>query len=119
MSTQEITTGTVLETHGITDMCPTKTPAEVRPVQIAEDPVLSTEDVTLFRSSRGSLPSLGQCTTMGQLYSEDAGDGDDLTADVDADLAGDMEKEYSTTGVVACLAGAPVDRDNLCFERLC
>ena len=42
MSTQEIPTGTVLETHGITDKCPTKTPAEVRPVQIAEDPVLST-----------------------------------------------------------------------------
>ena len=39
MSSQEITTGTVLETHVITGMCPTKTPAEVRPVQIAEEPV--------------------------------------------------------------------------------
>ena len=46
---------------------------------------------------------------MGPTSSEEAGDGDDLTADVDADLAGDMEKEYSTTGVVACLAEAPVD----------
>ena len=46
---------------------------------------------------------------MGLIYSADAGDGDDFTADVDADLAGDMEKEYSTMGVVACLAGAPVD----------
>ena len=90
-------------------MCPTKTPAEVRPVQNAEDPVLSTEDIMLFRSSRGSLPPLSRCTTMGLIYSEGAGDGDDSTADVDADLAGDMEKEYSTTGVVACLAGAPVD----------
>ena len=39
--TQQITTGTVLETYGITDTCPTKTPAEVRPVRVAEDPVLS------------------------------------------------------------------------------
>ena len=76
MSTQEITTGTVLETHGITDMCPTKTPAEVRPVQIAEDPALSTEGMTLFRSTRGSLP-LGRSTKMGLIHSEDAGDGDD------------------------------------------
>ena len=76
MSTQELTTGTVLETHGITDMCPTKTPAEVRPVQIAEDPALSTEGMTLFRSTRGSLP-LGRSTKMGLIHSEDAGDGDD------------------------------------------
>ena len=80
----------------------------MRPVHIAEDP-LSTDDITLIRSSRGSLPSLGRCMTMGPTSSEEAGDGDDLTADVDADLAGDMEKEYSTTGVVACLAGAPLD----------
>ena len=46
---------------------------------------------------------------MGLICSEDAGDGDDLTAGVDADLAGDMEKECSTTGVFGCLAGAPVD----------
>ena len=43
------------------------------------------------------------------IYSQDARDGNDLTADVDGDLAGDMKKEYSTTGVVACLAGAPAD----------
>ena len=109
MSTQEITTGMVLETHGITDMCPTKTSSEVRPVQIAKDPDLSTKDITLFRSSRGSLPSLSRCTTIGLIYSEDAGHGDDSTADVDTDLAGDVEKEYSTTRVVACLAGASVD----------
>ena len=60
MSTQEIATGTVLQTHGIAAMCPTKTPAEVRPVQVAEDPVLSTEGIALFRSSRGSLPSLSR-----------------------------------------------------------
>lgn len=29
---------------------------------------------------------------MGPIYSEVAGDGDDLTADVDADLAGDQER---------------------------
>ena len=46
---------------------------------------------------------------MDQIYSEDAGDGDDLTADVDADLAGDTENKYSTAEVAACLAGAPVD----------
>ena len=50
-----------------------------------------------------------QVPTMGLICSEDAGDGDDLTAGVDADLAGDMEKECSTTGVFGCLAGAPVD----------
>ena len=109
MSTQEITARTVLETHGITDMCPTKTPAEVRPVQIAEDPVLSAEDITLFRFYRGSLPALDRCTTMGLFYSEDAGDGDDLTADVDADLAGDMEKEYSYDGS-RCVLGRSARR---------
>ena len=86
-----------------------KTPAEVRPVQITQDPVLSTEAITLSRASRGSLPSLGRCTGMRLIYSQDARDGNDLTADVDGDLAGDMKKEYSTTGVVACLAGAPAD----------
>ena len=55
MSTQEIPTGTVLETHGITDKCPTKTPAEVRPVRVAEDPVLSStgHKVMYCRSARG------------------------------------------------------------------
>ena len=46
---------------------------------------------------------------MGLIYSNDEGNGDDLIADVDTNPAGDTEKEYSTTGVVACLAEAPVD----------
>ena len=104
-----MTTGTVLETYGIVDICPTKTPAEVRPARIAEDPVLSTEDIALFTSATGSLSSLNRSTKMELTCSEDAGEGDDLTADVGADLAGDTEKEYSTTGVAARLAGAPVD----------
>lgn len=56
---------------------------------------------------------------MGLYYSEGAGYGDDKSADVDVHLAGDMEKEYATTGVVVCLAGAPVELDNLWFSRLC
>ena len=39
-------------------------------------------------------------TTFGLTYSEDAENGDELTAYVDADHAGDMDKEYSTTGCV-------------------
>ena len=70
----------MLETHGITDIYiyPTKTPAEVRPVHIAEDPLLTTDEVMLCRSTRGSLPSINRCTTMGLISSENAGDGDDL-----------------------------------------
>ena len=48
-------------------------------------------------------------TSTGLPHSEDARNGDELTAHVDADHAGDMDKEYSTTGVVVCLAGAPID----------
>lgn len=44
----------------------------------------------------------GRCTTMEKKnYSEDAGDGDYWTADVDADLAGDMD---TTTGLVAFIS---------------
>ena len=48
MLTQEMTAGTVLETDGVADICPTKTPAEVRPARIAEDPVLSAEDTSRY-----------------------------------------------------------------------
>ena len=81
-----------------------KTPAEERPTWIAEDPVLSTEDIALFTSATGSLCSLDRYTAVEPIHSEDAGDRDDLTADVDADVADDMEKEYATTGVAARLA---------------
>ena len=74
-------------------MCPTKTPAEVRPVRIVEGPVLPTEGIALFTSATGSLSSLNRCTTMEPIYSEDAGQGDDMTADVDANLAGDTAQE--------------------------
>ena len=73
MLTQEMTTGTVLETYVITDICSTKTPAEVRPARIVEDPVLSTEDIALFTSVAESLCSLNRYTTINLNYSEDAG----------------------------------------------
>ena len=91
--TQEMTTGTVLETYGVTGICPTKPPAEVRPARIAEDPVLSTEDAALLTSARGYIPSPNRYTTTEPIDSEDAGEGDYLTAHVGADLGGDMEKE--------------------------
>ena len=47
-------------------------------------------------------------TSIGSTYSEDAENGDELTAYVDADHAGVMDIGYSTTGVVVCLAGAPI-----------
>lgn len=43
----------------------------------------------------------------GAIYSEDAEDRDDLAADIDVDLAGDVRKEYCSMGVAECLAGAP------------
>ena len=43
------------------------------------------------------------------IHSKNAGDGDDLTADVDIDFAGGVEKECSTRKVAACLTVAPVD----------
>ena len=48
-------------------------------------------------------------TSIGLTYSEDAENGDELTEYVDLDHAGDMDKGYSTTRVVLCLAGAPID----------
>ena len=48
--------------------------------------------------------------SIGLTYSEDAENGGVLTAYVDADHAGDIDKGYCTTGVVVCLAGAPIDR---------
>ena len=73
--TQETTTRKMLETYGIAGTCPTGWPAEGRPVQIAEDPILSTEDTTekpiftedtmIFRSATGSLPYLKRCAMMG------------------------------------------------------
>lgn len=46
---------------------------------------------------------------MGIAYSDDAKDGDKLTAYVDSDLAGDGYDGKSTTGVVLLLAGGAVD----------
>ena len=48
-------------------------------------------------------------TSIGLTYSEDAENGDELTEYVDLDHAGDMDKGYSTTRVVVCLAGTPID----------
>ena len=61
----------------------------------------------LVMSPTGSLSSLTRYTTMELIYSEDAGKCDGLTADVDADLAGETKKEYSTMGVAARLEGSP------------
>ena len=134
---QETYSRTILETYGMADARPTKTPAEAGPVQIEEDEILSTEDTTLFRSATGSLLYLNRCTrpdiphavmiltqsiskpdpramikmkrvlrylkgtaSTGLTYKEDAENGDELTAYVDADHAGDMDKGYYTTGVV-------------------
>ena len=47
--------------------------------------------------------------SIGITYSEDAEDGDKLTACVDSDHAGDQDKGYSSTGIVLYFAGDPVD----------
>ena len=47
--------------------------------------------------------------SIGIYYNEDAEDGEELTAYIDADHAGDQDKGNSTTGVVLYLAGGPVD----------
>ena len=47
--------------------------------------------------------------SIGFTYSEDADDGDNLTAYVDSDHAGDRVKGYSTTGIVLYFAGSSVD----------
>ena len=46
---------------------------------------------------------------IGLTYAEDPQNGDEFTAYVDADHAGDMDEGYSATGAVVYLAGAPVD----------
>ena len=48
-------------------------------------------------------------TSIGLTYNGDAEKGDEFTAYVDTDHPVDMDKGYSTTGVVLFLAGAPVD----------
>ena len=49
-------------------------------------------------------------TAMGITYSEDAKDGDKLTAYVDSDFAGDVDdRKLTTTGVVLFLAGGAMD----------
>ena len=48
-------------------------------------------------------------TSIGLTCSDDAVNGDELNADIDADHAVDMDMGYSTTGVVVCLARAPID----------
>ena len=52
---QETYARTILQTYGMADAHPTKTPAEAGAVQIEEEEVFSTEDTTLFRSATGSL----------------------------------------------------------------
>lgn len=64
-------TETAQETYRITDICATKTPAEVRPVRIEEDPVWSGDDITLFASARAYLSSREKCTMMELIDSED------------------------------------------------
>ena len=59
---QETYPRTMLQTYGMTDAHPTKTPAETRPVQIEDEKVLSTEDTPLFRSATRFLVYLSRCT---------------------------------------------------------
>ena len=143
---QETYARTIVETYGMADARPTKTPAEAGPMHIEEDEILSTENTTLFKCATGSLLYLSRCTrpdithavmvltrsmskpgpraminlkrvlrylkgrtSIGLTYSEDAENGDELTEYVDLDHAGDMDKGYSTTRVVVCLAGTPID----------
>ena len=58
---------------------------------------------------KGVLRYMKGAVSIGFTYSEDAEDGDKLTAFVEADHAGDQDKEYSNTGIVLYLAGGPVD----------
>ncbi|CAB1121517.1 unnamed protein product [Ectocarpus sp. CCAP 1310/34] len=48
-------------------------------------------------------------TSIGITYSEDAEDGDKLTAYADSDFGGDLDDRKPTTGIVLFLAGGPVD----------
>ncbi|CAB1115713.1 unnamed protein product [Ectocarpus sp. CCAP 1310/34] len=48
--------------------------------------------------------------SIGVRYGEDAEDGNVITAFVDSDFAGDLDKGYYTTGVVLYFAGGPVER---------
>ena len=54
-------------------------------------------------------------TSLGITYSQDAENGDVLTAYVDSDFAGDLDDRKSTTGVVLMLAGGPVD--SVCVKQ--
>ncbi|CAB1117976.1 unnamed protein product [Ectocarpus sp. CCAP 1310/34] len=47
-------------------------------------------------------------TSIGITYSEDAEDGDKITAYADSDFGGDLDDRKSTTGIVLFLAGGPV-----------
>ncbi|CAB1114048.1 unnamed protein product [Ectocarpus sp. CCAP 1310/34] len=47
--------------------------------------------------------------SIGVRHGEDAEDGNVITAFVDSDFAGDLDKGYSTTGVVLYFAGGPVE----------
>ncbi|CAB1098324.1 unnamed protein product [Ectocarpus sp. CCAP 1310/34] len=47
--------------------------------------------------------------SIGVRYGEDADDGNVITAFVDSDFAGDLDKGYPTTGVVLYFAGGPVE----------
>ena len=55
------------------------------------------------------LKYLKGTVSMGMTYSEDAEDGNKLTAYVDSDHAGDQDKGYSATGIVLYFVGGPVD----------
>ena len=59
---QETYARTTLETYGMANAHPTKTPAEQGPVQTKEGEALSTKDTTVFRFATGSPLYLGRCT---------------------------------------------------------
>ncbi|CAB1118547.1 unnamed protein product [Ectocarpus sp. CCAP 1310/34] len=58
---------------------------------------------------KGVLMYLKGTISIGVRNGEDAEDGNVITAFVDSDFAGDLDKGYSTTGVVLYFAGGPVE----------
>ncbi|CAB1119293.1 unnamed protein product [Ectocarpus sp. CCAP 1310/34] len=123
--TQEAYTKAVLAKFNMADAHPTKTPAEVGPIPTAEDEVLSPEDTKNFRSAtvwnmakpgpkvmaklKRLLWYLKGTTSIGITYSEDAENGDKLTAYAHSDFGGDLDDRKSTTVIVLFLSGGPVD----------
>ncbi|CAB1097808.1 unnamed protein product [Ectocarpus sp. CCAP 1310/34] len=132
--TQETYTKAALAKFGMADSHPTTTPAEVGPMSTVEEATLTSDETTMFRGSRPDISHtilvltksmakpgpkawaklmrlmryLKGTASLGITYSEDASNGDKLTAYVDSDFARDIDDRKST-GVFIELAGGVVD----------